>query len=116
MATKVLERTLLKDSGAPRVSVLVVLWNDSTNSKQLVATTKWAGKFSFDITTIPTGIYHLEYYGDGIDPTVFDEAGTKLSEDDVTPWIYGISIVNEGTIHDITPPKDSVVQSAGLET
>ncbi|HDQ15941.1 MAG TPA: hypothetical protein ENN45_02670 [Bacteroidetes bacterium] len=108
-----LERTLKNINGTPAVAVLVVFWNDSLNEKATVRTTDKNGKFRIqDIDSVyPTGTYHLEYYGEGILPTIWDEAQTeKIQEDPVNPWEYNIQVINVPSVFDTTPPDDTIAE------
>lgn len=87
-----LKRQLLRNDESYRRQVLVVLVNQDTSKVSAKLTTGKYGKFKIDITNLNTGIYRLEFYGDG------------LTEDD---WEENISITNHGVVADITPPTDS---------
>jgi len=107
-----LERTLKNADGTPAISVQVVFWNDSVNGKATVRVTDKNGKFRIDNidSDYPTGTYHLEYYGQGILPTIWDEGLTvKIQEDLVIPWEYDIQIYNLGKEFDTTPPDNTEV-------
>lgn len=80
-----LTRTLLRLNGTTRKSVGVVLINDDTGIKQADRSTDEFGRFSINYSRFADGTYHLEYYGDGIIPTVFSSDGNVLVEDPVTP-------------------------------
>lgn len=111
-----LERTLYKENGEYRQGVLCVLRKSDNNEKVKVETTNDEGKVVFeDVDYLDTGIYQLEYYGDGIKPTEFDRNGNKVQEDPVTPWEYNIEITNIGVEFDKTPPDFSMLPSVELE-
>lgn len=109
-ATQLLERTLKKANNLPRQSVLVCIFQrqeDDSLRLQAKDHTNWQGYIQFDITDWPTGVYEIQYYGDGIIETRFDAQGQKIEEDPVTPWEYGIVITNQGIEYDKTPPEGS---------
>lgn len=106
-----IERVLKREDGTPRKSVMVVFWNDTTNSKATVRTTDENGRFRIEDVELnyETGTYHLEYYGDGILPTIWNEARTeKIQEDPVTPWEYEIQVFNMAVEFDTEPPDNTV--------
>ena len=80
-----LTRTLIRADGTTRKSVGVVLMNDDTGLKQADRSTDKFGRFSINYSRFADGTYHLEYYGDGIIPTVFSADGLVSVEDPTTP-------------------------------
>ncbi|MFA7709474.1 MAG: hypothetical protein WCY30_00040 [Candidatus Neomarinimicrobiota bacterium] len=112
-----IERVLKRYDGSRRKAVLVVLWNDTANTKTSVTTTDKNGRFRFENVELrfETGTYHLEYYGDGILPTIWDQAQVeKIQEDPVTPWEYEIPIFNMAVEFDTIPP-DNTIGTVGME-
>jgi len=107
-------RTLV--NGAPRAQVLACLYYSGTGARVAVKSTDKDGKFKMDVTALPSGIYELHYFGDGIAPTVKDDNGDVISEDPITPWEYEIEIFQSVVAFDTTPPDNSVVNGAALET
>ena len=85
-----LMRTLV--NGAPRSQVLACLYYTGTGARVAVKSTDKDGKFKMDVTALPSGIYELHYFGDGIVPTIKDGSGDVISEDPITPWEYEIEI------------------------
>jgi hypothetical protein len=110
-----LTRLLKYADGTPRVGVQVVFWNAVTSYRE-VRISDGDGRFSIDLTNVPSGTYELRYLGDGIVKTVRDDDGLVLVEDSVTPWELGIQIVNVAAGMDTTPPIDSDVALAQLES
>lgn len=106
-----LERTLLKANGVPRLQVKVVLINDSLGAVKAWDTSTDEdgipdGHFRIPTDSLPSGEYHLEYYGDGILPTEFYTSGNLSGEvkqqDPVTPWEYNIEIISVEGIEPIS--------------
>lgn len=87
-------RQLLRADGTARQGVLAVLVREDTGARVGDLSTDDFGQFDFDTTLYADGTYHLEYFGDGILPTVFDADGNKAQEDSQTPWEYEIYIKN----------------------
>ena len=100
-------RKLIKQNGLPRKAVRVILWNDTRNIKAGDAVTDGVGRFSIETAPIGTERFHLEYYGDSIKKTIFNNVGVKVSEDPITPWEYFISLTEEGGGFDTDPPDGS---------
>lgn len=67
MSTRILKRQLTRHDESVRKSVLVVLYNETTENMFAKVTTDDQGKVEIDVSTAPTGIYRIEYYGDGLD-------------------------------------------------
>jgi len=110
-----LSRTLLKEN-TPRANVLVVFWCDSTDLRVCTRVTDANGQFTIkDVDKLITGVYHLEYYGDGIVQTLWDRDGKeKILEDIYTPWEYDIQITNLNEEFDHTPPEGTVIPEEGI--
>ena len=109
-----LQRTLL--NGKPRSQFLACLYHSATGVRVGVKTTNKYGKFKMDVSSLSSGLYELRYYGDGIQPTVKDGNGDVVSQDLITPWEYEIEIFESSVAFDTTPPVDSEVNIAELET
>lgn len=109
-----LQRTLL--NGKPRSQVLACLYYSATGARVGVKSTDKYGKFKMDVSSLSSGLYELHYFGDGIKPTVKDDYGDVIAEDLITPWEYEIEIFESSVAFDTTPPVDSEVNLAELET
>lgn len=116
MATQVLERTLRKANGLPRKGVMVCVREQDTGVLRAKDSTDDRGYVRFDTSTWESGIYKIEYYGDGIIRTRFDPTDNVIEEDPVTPWEYNIQILNQSVEADHTPPIDSVAVEAELSS
>ncbi len=109
-----IERQLKKANGAVRRKVLVLFCNKDEDVFWK-GTTDGDGRFLIPNVDInyPTGTYHLKYYGDGIQPTIFK--GDEIrKEDPVTPWEYNISIFspsNETVVKGLLVFSDAEVYS-----
>lgn len=86
-------RQLLRADGTVRKGVLAVLIHEDTEERTTKSTDQF-GQIDFDTSLLPDGAYRLEYFGDGILPTVLDTNGNKTQEDPQTPWEYEIYVKN----------------------
>lgn len=94
-----LSRTLKRANGIARASVLVKLIRESDGTDMWETTTDVFGTFTINTETFTDGNYRLEYYGDGIKPTILDTDGIEvLFEDPVTPWEYDVELKNPTAI------------------
>lgn len=97
----VLKRKLVRANGAPRAAVFVKFRRRDPDlghyETQATEDTDHRGEFQINLRGLDAGTYVLEYYGDGISPTILDESERIISEDPVTPWEYNIIVTKEDT-------------------
>jgi hypothetical protein len=118
-----IQRTLLKSNGKPRIAVAAVLREykepgvgiPNTGTKVMQAVTDQYGRFSFDVSDLPTGIYQLEYYGDKIIPTEYGTNLNLIREDPYTPWEFEIEIIRMEAEFDKIPPDHTVADEVYIE-